>query len=313
MTPNELLLWLSARKDGSWPQFRGAVEALDLSDAEDEEEKETSLPLHQRVRFNLERLGHVEFDAAECEEGWRVVPPTLALSHHDGAVTGVLCGARTPRLMANIQRAASTLAFEEIQHPDCPTVVRVHASEAGPLLQLARSEGLLSQVDTPAALLSHLPSIDAVHSFRREALPQAGKDWDVKRFVIEKRVMKWQSVSLQDANAAGVQGLFRFTRFQIPHYFLREGKESIRLPGPVGKYRILSQRGRRTLRYDRRTRKLTLPAILRPPLLTERALILCSGFPPALSMTYKRPTLTYRDIPEEVMGIAAEKLRQDLR
>ena len=80
MTPNELLLWLSARKEGSWPQFRGAVETLDLANTDDEEEKDTSLPLHQRVRFNLERLGHVEFDAAACEDGWRVVPPSLALS-----------------------------------------------------------------------------------------------------------------------------------------------------------------------------------------------------------------------------------------
>ena len=30
MTPNELLLWLSARGQGTWPQFRGAVEALDI-------------------------------------------------------------------------------------------------------------------------------------------------------------------------------------------------------------------------------------------------------------------------------------------
>jgi hypothetical protein len=63
MTPNELLLWLSARKQGSWPQFRGAVERLDLMESE-EAGQDTSLSLHQRVRLNLERLGHVEFDAA---------------------------------------------------------------------------------------------------------------------------------------------------------------------------------------------------------------------------------------------------------
>ena len=59
MTPNELLLWLSARKQGSWPQFRGAVERLDLANPADESEQDTSLPVHQRVRFNLERLGAI--------------------------------------------------------------------------------------------------------------------------------------------------------------------------------------------------------------------------------------------------------------
>lgn len=313
MTPNELLLWLSARKEGSWPQFRGAVETLDIGNTDDEEEKDTSLPIHQRVRFNLERLGHVEFDAAECEDGWRVVPPALALCHHDDGVTGVLCGARTPKLLATIEQAASQLSFERTSHMDCPDIIRMQAPEANPLIELARQVGILGQLDTPTALLSHLSPIDAVQGWRREPLPQAGKDWDVKQFAIERKAMRWQAVTLQGANAPRAQGLFRFTRFQKPQYFLREGSETIRVPGAIGKYHILSQRRRRVLRYDRRTNCLTVPAILRPPLLTERALILCSGYPPTLSMSYKRPTLTYRDIPEEVAGITAEVLRQDLR
>ena len=28
MGPNELLFWLSARREGSWPQYRSAVEEL---------------------------------------------------------------------------------------------------------------------------------------------------------------------------------------------------------------------------------------------------------------------------------------------
>jgi hypothetical protein len=84
------------------------------------------------------------------------------------------------------------------------------------------------------------------------------------------------------------------------------------LPGAIGKYRVLSRHKRRVLRYNRKERSLTLPAIFRPPLLTERALILCSGFPPSLSVVYGRPKLTYRDIPEEVAGMTAEVLSQDL-
>ena len=95
MTPNELLLWLSARKAGSWSQFRGAVENLDLANSSAEGEEDAGLPIHQRVRLNLERLGHIEFGAADSDEGWRVVPPTLALLQYNGRVTGILCGART--------------------------------------------------------------------------------------------------------------------------------------------------------------------------------------------------------------------------
>jgi hypothetical protein len=65
------------------------------------------------------------------------------------------------------------------------------------------------------------------------------------------------------------------------------------------------------LRFDRKERHLSLPAIFRPPLLTERALVLCSGFPPFFSVVRGWPTLTYREVPEEVAGMAAEVLRQD--
>ena len=124
--------------------------------------------------------------------------------------------------------------------------------------------------------------------------------------------MKWHPTTLREANSPAAQGLFCFTRFQMPQYFLREGRETIKVPGAIGKYRVLSRRRRRVLRYDREERTLTLPAIFRPPLLTERALILCSGFPPSLSVLYGRPRLTYRDIPEEVAAMTAEVLRQDL-
>jgi hypothetical protein len=150
-----------------------------------------------------------------------------------------------------------------------------------------------------------------VKGWREEQMPISGKDWDIKHFVVRGRSMRWHATTLQQANAPGALGLFCFTRYQMPHYFLREPGKTVRVPGAVGKYVVLSQRRRRVLRYNRHARTLTLPAILRPPLLTERGLVLCSGFPPSVSVVYKRHMLTYRDIPEEVAGIAAEILRQD--
>ncbi len=311
MTPNELLLWLSARKEGSWPQFRGAVETLDLASQAEEAESDISLPLHLRVCFNLQRLGHVEFDANGCEDGWRVVPPTLALSQHRDKITGVLCGARTPKLISNIGQTSGGLSTERTPQPDCPDIIRFHAPEIPALSELAAQAGISCQIDAPTVLLSHLPSVDCLTAWQRGSLPNVGRDWDVKQFTIERRVTRWRPVTIQEANATEAQGLFRFTRFQIPQYFLREGNETIRLPGQIGKYHVLFRRQRRVLKYNRKERRLTLPAIYRPPLLTERALILCSGFPPAFSVVRDRPTLEYCDIPEEVAGMTAEVLKQD--
>jgi hypothetical protein len=122
--------------------------------------------------------------------------------------------------------------------------------------------------------------------------------------------MRWTPISLKEAHRVGAEGLFCFSRFQTPQYFIRQGQETIRIPGAIGKYYVLSRR--RVLSYDRRQRHLTLPAICRPPLLVERSLILCSGLPPSISTVYGRLRLTYQDIPEEIAGLAAEVLRQDL-
>ena len=254
MTPNELLVWLSARREGSWAQFRSAVEALELDRAGDDTE-DGSLPLHQRVRFNLERLGHVEFDAAGCEDGWRVVPPALALSEHGGEARAVLCGARTPKVLEKIEQEAGGLAFERMPVTDSPDIMRVHAREAAALAELALRAGIRCQADAPTALLSYLPRTDSLRGWKPERLPTAGKDWDVKQFVIAGKRMKWSPVTLQEANAPGTTGLFCFTRFQIPQYFLREGAETVRLPGAIGKYRILSQHRRRVLNYKRKERQ----------------------------------------------------------
>ncbi len=312
MTPNELLLWLSARKQGSWAQFRGAIENLDLAEAGSDGAEDGMLPLHQRVRQNLERLGHVEFDAEECSDGWRVVPPALALCQHLNEATGVLCGARTRKLLENFEQGLNGITPERVSHTDCPDVVRIRAGESQILQELARNLGIRFQADTPTALLSRLPQVDSPKAWKREDLPASGKDWDIKHFLIERKTMKWQPISLQEANAGGIQGLLRFTRFQTPQYFLREGRETFTLAGAMGKYYILFRRRRHVLKYDRKEMTLSAPAIFRPPLLTERALILCSGSPPSLSTVHGRLRLTYQDIPEEVAGLAAEVLKQDL-
>jgi hypothetical protein len=312
MTPNELLIWLSARGEGSWPQFRGAIETLDLANSSTDEAEDAQLSLHQRVRFNLERLGHVEFDTPGSEDRWRVVPPALAICDHGQEAMAVLCGARTPKLLESIEQEAQGLIWQRTAVTDCPDIIRIHAPESRSLEELAQQTGIRCQPDAPAALLSHLPLVDSLGGSKPEDLPAAGNDWDVKQFVIEKKRMRWQPITLREANAPRAEGLFCFTRFQIPHYFLRERNRTVRVPGAIGKYRMLDQYRRRVLRYARKEQQLAVPAIFRPPVLTERAIVLCSGFPPSLTSVRGRRWLTYEGVPEDIAGMVAEVLRQDL-
>ncbi len=306
MTPNELLFWLSARRCGSWVQFRAAVDELGLDNGGDEAVQSEGYPLYRRLRFNLQSLGHVEFNANGCENGWRVALPVLALNSHDGHTTGVLCGARLPQLISCFLANAAPFNCQIRAFPECPDAILVSASDPSPLFGLAQTIGVRCQPDAPVTLLARLPRVtDAAWSAPVE-LP-FGRDWIVHRFVVERRSCRWTDSSVEEARRAST-GLFRFTRFSRPDHFVRSAGRTFRISGQVGKYRILLEKRRNILRFDRQTRCLTVPAICRLPMLVERALVICSGKPPRYNQ--QTGTLTYFDVNDGTAGFAADILCQ---
>lgn len=269
---NELLLWLSARREGSWRQFREAVEELcvaeDAEAASSEPMEEDEFPLHQHLRLNLERLAHVEFFARECDDGWRVAPPTLAVSRVDGGWRGVLCGARSDGLRARFTEAARAVLFDVSQQGGVPDVLRVSAEAEQDLARLAECIGVYFQSEAPLAILSQLPATDPPTRGDRVAEFPHGADWKIHEFHAEQ--LSWSTVQLHKANARR-NGLFKSTiHFQRPRYFIRWDGRTHELPRAIGLYALLRRRRKQVLRYDRAARTLTLPAICRPPILLER-------------------------------------------
>jgi len=64
--PNELLLWISARREGSWRAFRAAVEELHLAEAPEgdggEEFRGSDFPQYERLRLNMEPVSYTHLD-----------------------------------------------------------------------------------------------------------------------------------------------------------------------------------------------------------------------------------------------------------
>ena len=310
---NELLLWLSARGEGSWRAFRAAVEELRIPEDSEVrgggEFEDEGFPLHQQLRLNMERLGHVEFFARECEEGWRVVPPTLATARVPNGRIAVLCGARSDRLLKLLTKTTSHLHVEVVPQADAPDVYRVFASSSEELSRVSEQSGLHFQPDAALAILSFLPPTDRPSSRGPTAEFPHGADWNVYRFLPDR--LGWTEVGRADANAARA-GLFRFIiHFQRPRYFLRQSGRTCERPCAVGIYALLRQHRHNVLRYDRGACSLSLPAVCRPPRLLERALVLCSGLPPTFNERDSR--LTYSDIQPEIARFAAQLLHQSLR
>lgn len=318
MSANSLLLWMSARRQGSWAQFRAAVEELHLGtdvevDGENDDALEPfALPLYQTLRFNFQRVGHAEFFAGAGVDGdWRVTPPAVAVTQHACGWLGVVAGARSLTLTERLRAAAAGQAanLQTLALPAYPDQILITASTHGTLAAVARRAGLLLQDGAPAALLASLPPVDDPCVRYQTQLP-FGSEWKIDRFFPEDLV--WRSATLDGARAAS-GGLFRFSlRHQRHVLFCMRGTAS-RIPGQVGKYLVLRRRRLQVLRYDSHNRMLSVPASCRPPFLIERALILCSGSPPSYEGGPRGGALRYAEISKDIARIAAALLRQELR
>ncbi len=308
MKANELLLWLSARREGSWQQFRTAVEELHSGDGDTDAEDNDEFPLYQQLRLDLERLAHVEFFARDCEEGWRVAPPTFAAHAMPGGVRAVLCGARSPALRERVLRIGEKVGCETLDSPCVPEVIRLVAPDTSTLADLAPQAGVCFQFDAPLAILSHLPACAPPPRGSKQAELPVGADWHIREF--DANGLCWRRTDRRRVEIART-GLFEFQHYQQWIYFLRRKGITFKMGRGTALYALLSRSRRDLLHYSTSTHALRLPAICRPPRLLERALVLCSGLPP----TYDAATacLTYADVPPEIARLVAELLRQPLR
>lgn len=315
MSANALLLWMSARCQGSWQQFRAAVEELHIDggdvpsgDNEDEPDK-FALSLYQTLRLNLQRIGHAEFFAGAGDDDWRVCPPSLAVTMRARGWLGIVVGARSLALLQRLDAAVkcADATIEKRALPAYPDQILITADNEGVVADVAERAGLQLQRDAPLALLTCVPPVDDACVRHPAPLP-FGAGWRIDRFSPEN--LGWQSATIEDAKSAS-GSLFRFAlRHQQLVLFCVRGA-AFRIPGQVGKYLVLrtKRRRRQVLRYDGQKCMLEVPASCRPPFLIERALVLCSGSPPS----YAGGILQYTEIPENIAVIAAALLRQELR
>jgi len=262
------------------------------------------LPVYQAVRFGLQRLAHVEFFSTSAGADWRVVPPALAIHAENGRWSGVLCGARLPELLTKLTRLGGTV-FQEI--PGMPDRIICMASDLDKLAQAANDADLAIQINAPASVLSAIPPVDDPRC-RIPAEPPGGPGWTVEKFSTSK--LGWMGAGSEDLVRAST-GLFRYRMKHQRFHFLRWRGKTFGVQVQVGKFAVLRHRRvRRLLEYNRERALLSVPVSCRPPLLIERALVLCTGLLPHLEKASGR--LEYTEVPLRVARLAAGLLRQEI-
>ncbi len=315
MTPDHLLLWLSAKGQGSWPQFRSAMEKLQvghtdagaaIGDQADEEAPTgaaTDLPLYQQIRFALQRLGHVEFFVDEIENGWRVVAPVIALYADASPQEGLLCGARSTSLLDGLW-SLRDINVQVSPNDGGPDRILLRGPSRAVLSDQVRALGIRVQRWAALSILSVLPRTRDINTWKIQPMPET-PGWTIHRFSTSRH--QWNEVSLTSATNAPI-GLFRFRMKHERRHYLRYQAHTYSVPVQIGKYFVMRKR-RGILVYDRAQRLLSVPAVFRPPLLIERAAILCSGFLPRFDPQSYR--LVYRDVPPDIARLAAQLLHQE--
>jgi hypothetical protein len=301
---------MSARRLGSWQQFRAAVEEFHAEadgDGEDDATKNDparDLPLYQQVRFGLQRLGHVEFSGAES--AWRVVPPALSVVT-EKRLKAIVCGARSPGIIDRLNKIGGDISWDVHEQSGMPTRIRLLANRIEDLESVAEAMGFFIQVNAPQALLAAIPPVDDPRS-RIPMEPPAGAGWTVERF--SPSSLKWSQVERTDLDKTR-NGLFRFKMKYQRQYYLRYQWRTFTAPVQVGKFAVLRGKKRKLFMYSNRRNILSVPAICRPPLLIERALILCSGVLPMVDKS--SGLIEYIQVPFEIVRAAMQLLRQEVQ
>lgn len=286
MSANDVMLWMSAKGEGTWSRYRTALDELTVTNSSDDPLEDVSedvpeaggLPQYRKLKLNLERLAHAEFFRRDFQNGWRVVPPTIVVLPNGDGRRGVLCGARSDPLLS---RLTHLLGQEKIlidPQSECPDRIILDTNSPKELSEVARAGNLVLQDGGIKRLLTTTPPIDN-YQLRIGAELPFGEDWQVSRFSPSK--LKWTESSIGEARSRGF-GLFKIRARFRPEYFMKLQGKPYKLPVQVGKYIVLSRAHREVLSYDYQKRILSMPVICRPPLLLDRALTLCTGLIPQI-------------------------------
>jgi hypothetical protein len=186
-----------------------------------------------------------------------------------------------------------------------PTVYRLTAPSGNALLCAAAATGIALQFDAPRAILCAVSPVCGTYEEISD-LP-LGRDWIVEQF--DTQSLRWKSSSREEGRAAR-DGLFRFRRPYQRRYFLRRRGRSYEMDGAAAKYALLRRRRMSVFRYIPDAKECVLPASCRPPMLVERALILCSGRLPRFEAS--EATLTYGNVSADIARLAARLLDQEV-
>lgn len=277
---DRLLKWMSFRCSGRVTDI-----GSDLADA----------GAVRRTVGDLATLGHLELLP---DANWKIAPPVLArLPRQSEGAAAVLCGARTPGVLASLASACASAGVQLVTQAAAarPSVIRVMAASDGELMAVATDAGIPLQHDAALTLLACTP---AIRDWPRTPCPMvAGRVETVRRF--SRSRIGWIASTLAEASAAR-SGFFRIKRdWDWVSLLKTDVSECAYIDNRAG--RLAAAAKLKAASWTAGSGTLDLPGQLYPPVPIARALTLCTGFLPQYDAASRR--ISFAGIPPEILRL----------
>lgn len=313
-----LLFALSAWGRTPWRTFRRCIDEIQrrtLATTLNESADHATGSRWRAIR-ELSALAHIDLHLSSGEPCIVVSPPTLAVlpSHHHPRA--ILCGARSPALVARIEHETKNLGAEFLVEsqartsPYAPSRIGLSAEHSDIFRTIAEHESLRLLKTPPARMLARASTSLEVYCRDLEWSDQEEINWPSQDFDVD---------DLFFHSREGVSHHNRLTRYQNPstslwEYRLWQDNRSTPIALDWGRYAALRFSSRRVLHYDSNSRTVSVPQRAQLPALMARAFGLCAGYcprqKPPTSHPAEGPRHEFTAVPPSLFSAVATKLGQ---
>lgn len=313
-----LLFALSTWRQTSWRKFKQCFDELQRNSAGTVGygPSETAAVQRWRAVRELSALGHIDLEVEPDSIRLHVAPPVLAALPRLGFPKAVLCGARSPNFMENLQAEAQSTGVEALidaqasASPSAPARVVLRAEDGTWIKTVADRIGARYVDTTPAHQLAQVSVslseyLQRVKWSNEPELNWCCEDFDTGQFQFRapREIRPDQRLSR-----------YRDPRTTIWHYRLWQNNQSAEVDQDWGRYTILATINQRVIQYSPDTGDVFVPLGAPLPTLLARAFGLCSGHCPAVADEVQTNPLgrylRFIGVPPSVFNKVAAKLDQ---
>ena len=275
------LFTLSAWRQTPWRQFKQCFDELQRISAETAgyDPSETATGHRWRAVRELSALGHIDLELEPDSIQVHIAPPVLAALPGLGFPKAVLCGARSPNFMENLQAEAQSAGVQVLINPQssaspfAPTRVELRAEDSTWIKTVADSVGVRYVETRPAHLLAQV-SISLPEYLQRVMWTNDRElNWCCEDFDTGRLQFRAPRENRPDQRLSR----YRNPRNTIWHYRLWQNNQSAEVDQDWGRYAILATINQRVIQYSPDTRDAFVPLGAPLPTLLARAFGLCSG------------------------------------